>query len=139
MVKPNIYLEHLSLNVLRSLFFILSYYFIFKVYFIDYAITVVPVFSPFPPSASTSLPSSNHPLSSCPWVTHISSLAFPFPILLLTSSCLFCTYLLCFLISVLYPCPPLPTDNPPFDRYIYDSVPVLVVCLVSFCFFRFGC
>ena len=68
------------------------------------------------------------------WVIHISSLASPIPTLLLTSSCLFCTYLLCFLISVLYPCPPLPTDNPPFDRYIYDSVPVLVVCLVCFCF-----
>ena len=47
-----------------------------------------------------SLPSSTqHPhflwqslLSSCPWVMHISSLATPFPILFLTSPCLFCTY-----------------------------------------------
>ena len=32
---------------------------------------------PFPPAID--------PLSSCPWVVHISSLASPFPILLLTS------------------------------------------------------
>ena len=31
-------------------------------------------------------------LHSCLWVVHISSLASPFPILLLTSCCLFCTY-----------------------------------------------
>ena len=30
-------------------------------------------------------------LSSCPWVVHISSLASTFPILFLTSPCLFCT------------------------------------------------
>ena len=33
---------------------------------------------------------------------------------------------------------PLPTDNPPRDLSFCDSVPVLVVCLVCFCF-RFGC
>ena len=28
----------------------------------------------------------------------------------------------------------LPADNPPCDPHFYDSVPVLVVCLVCFCF-----
>ena len=30
---------------------------------------------------------------------------------------------------------PLPGDNLPNNLHIYDSVPVLVVCLVYFCFF----
>ena len=34
---------------------------------------------------------------------------------------------------------PLPTDNPPCDLHFCDVVPVLVVCLVCFCFFRLGC
>ena len=78
------------------------------------------------------------PLSSCPWVVHISSLASETClILLLTSPCLFCTYYLCSLFSV--PLPPLssfhsPTDNPPCDLHFCDSVPILVVCLVCFCF-----
>ena len=88
---------------------------------------------------STLLPSSNlSPLSLCPWVMRVSSLAFPFPILFLTSPCLFCSYPLCFLT----PAPfsplssfPLPADNPPNDPHTYDSVPVLVVCLVCFCFY----
>ena len=29
---------------------------------------------------------------------------------------------------------PLPADNPPNDLHIYDSISVLVVCLVCFCF-----
>ena len=76
-------------------------------------------------------------LSSCPWVIYISSLASPFPILFLPSSCLFCIYHLCFL----FPVPflpfshiPLPTDNPPCELHFCESVPVLVVCLVCFCF-----
>ena len=78
------------------------------------------------------------PFSSCPWILHISSLASPFPILFLTSPCLFCTYHSCILFPV--PFPPfstlhLPTDNPPCDIHFCDSVPVLVVCLVSFWFF----
>ena len=43
--------------------------------------TLYPVL-PFPPAIP--------PLSSCPWVTHISSLALSFPILFLISPCLFC-------------------------------------------------
>ena len=86
-----------------------------------------PVPAPFPPAIS--------PLSSCSWVMHISSLASPFPMLFLTSPCLFWTYQLCFLITAPFlPFSPflLPAGNPPNDLQIYDSVPVLVVCLVCF-------
>ena len=82
-----------------------------------------------------------HPshFSLCPWVIHRSSLASLFPILFLTSPCLSCTYHLCFLFPV--PFPPfsplsLPTDSPPCDAHFCDSVLVLVVCLVCFCFFK---
>ena len=88
-----------------------------------------------------SLPSSTqHPhflwqslLSSCPWVMHISSLATPFPILFLTSPCLFCTYQFVLLNPFTFS-PilsfPLPTDNPSNNLHIYDSVSFLLVCLV---------
>ena len=116
-------------------------------YFIDYAITVVPFFSPLysPPPCTPNPPSSLLPLSSCPWVIHISSLASPFPILFLTSPCQFSTYHLCFLFRVPFPLfclLHLPIDNPPCDFHFSDSVPVLVLlCLfVCFClFFRFSC
>ena len=110
-----------------------------SVYFIDYAITVVPVFPPLPLSTQyhPSLQHSSHPLSSCPWVVHVSSLASPFPILFLTSPCLFCTYHFYFLFPV--PFPPffpflLPADNSPNDLHAYDCVPVLAVCLIYICF-----
>ena len=76
---------------------------IFKVYFIDYAATVVSFPSSFIPLCPESplLPALPTLLSSCSWVVHISSLASPFPILLvLTSPYLFCTYHLCFLFPV---------------------------------------
>ena len=63
------------------------------------------------PVASTALPSSNAPLSSCPWFVSVSSLASSFPILFLTSSCLFCAYQLCFLFPVSFP-PILPPPPP---------------------------
>ena len=92
----------------------------------------------------TTLNAAPHPpgiplLSSCPWVIHISFLASPFLILFLTSPCLFCTHHLCFLSPVPFPplCP-LPTDNPPCHLHFCDSVPVLVVCLVCFCFYFLG-
>ena len=45
----------------------------FKVYFIDYAITVVPVFSPFIQLHHAHPPPCNAtPSGSCPWVVHIS-------------------------------------------------------------------
>ena len=73
----------------------------FKIYFVDQAITVVPFFSPFY-FLTPFLPSFPY-LSSCPWVIHISSLASPFPILFLTSPCLFSTYHLCFLFPIPFP------------------------------------
>ena len=98
-------------------------------------------FLPFIPlHPAPSFPLAFPLLSSCPWVIHISSLASPFPILLLTSPCLCCTYHLCFLFPVPFPSFSPAADNPPGDLHFCDSVPVLVVCLVHFCFcFRFGC
>ena len=93
-------------------------------------------FPPFIPLHPTHpFPPAFPPFSSCPWVIYTSSLAATFPILFLTSSCLFSTYHLCYLFSV--PFPPFspfhsPTDNPPCDLHFCDSVPVLVVCLGFF-------
>ena len=115
--------------------------FIFFDIFIDYAITVVL----FPPHSTPSCPhppSHIPPYSSCPWVILISSLASTFPTLFLPSPCLFSTYCLCYLFSV--PFSPLSPshshiDNPPCDLHFCGFVPVLVVCLVFFCFcFRCG-
>ena len=65
-------------------------------------------------------------LTSCPWVIHINSLASPFPILFLTSPCLFCTDHLYFLFPVPFP-PfsflPLPADNSPCALNSCESVP----------------
>ena len=98
-------------------------------------------FSPiFPPLPGTLISSNITPLpalSSCPWVIHVSSLASTFPILFLTSPCLFCAYHLCFFFPVPFPpfsLSPLPTDNLPCDLHFSDSVPVLVVLLVCPCF-----
>ena len=76
------------------------------------------------------LPRTFLPYSSCPWVIHISSLASLFPILFLTSPCLFSNYHLCYLFSVSSPLAPShsPIDNPPCDLHLYGYVPVLVVC-----------
>ena len=78
------------------------------------------------------------PFSSCPWVIHISSLVCTFPILFLTLPSLFSTYHLCYLFSVPFP-PVSPshscTDNLPCVLHFCDSVPILVVCLVCFCFY----
>ena len=100
------------------------------VYFIDYAITVVPFFSPlYSPLPCTPFPPTFHPfLSSCPWVVHISSLASPFPILFLTSPVYFVPTI--YASYSLYLSPilslPLPANNPPSDLHICDFVPVLV-------------
>ena len=116
---------------------------VFLMYFIDYAVTVVPFFPYLFPSSLHSSPTHITPFSSCPRVIHITSLSSPFPILFLTSPCLFCTYLLRFLIPAPFPSLslfplPLSTDNPLCDLHFCDSVPVLVICLVCFCFcFRF--
>ena len=98
-------------------------------------------FSPlFPSALYLPLPPSFPQLSSCPCVIPVSSLASPFPTLFLTSPCLFSTYHLCFLFPVPFPpysLLPLPIDNPPCDLHFCDSVLVLVVCLVCFCFLFF--
>ena len=86
--------------------------FLFKTYFIDYAIKVSPIFCPFIlPLPCTPQPSRIPPLASCPWVVHIGSLTSLFLIPFLTSSHIFYAYQLCFLFPVpLYPYsfPPLP-------------------------------
>ena len=129
--------------IVKSINLFLYSFITFLMYFIDYAITVVP-FSPFIPLHPVRpVPPAFPSPSSCLWVVHISSLASPFPILFLTSPCLFSTYHLCYLFSVPFPSfSPLHllADNPPCDLHFCDSVPVLVVCLVCFCFcFRFSC
>ena len=99
---------------------------------------ICPTFSPFAPFHQVlPFPPATPSLCSCPWVMHVSSLASPFPILFLTSLCLFCIYHLYFLLPAPFPSffPfPFPDDNPPNDLHAYDSVSVLVVCLVCFCF-----
>ena len=96
-----------------------------------------PPLFPLHPTPS-SIPSS---FSSCPWVIHTSSLVSPFPILFLTSPYSVPTNYASH--SLYLPLPlaphPLPADNPPCDLHFCYSLPVLVVCLVCFCFFRFSC
>ena len=112
-----------------------------NIYFIDYAITVVPFPPPFSPlQPAHSLPHAFSHLSPCPWVINISSLVSTFPTLFSTSPCPFYTYHLCYLLLVPFPLLPLlpfPADNLPCDLHFCDSVLVLVVCLVHcwFCFF----
>ena len=93
-----------------------------------------PNISPFAPVH----PAILSPLSSCPWIMHISSSATPFPILFLTSPCLFCTYQSVLLNRCTFAFSPFlfPTDNPPNDLHIYDSI--CSACLFSL-FFRFNC
>ena len=99
------------------MFRILIYFSFFK-YIFDYVITNVP-FHPYVHGS------------------YISSLVSPFPILFLTSPCLFSTYHLCYIFSVPFPALS-PThshvDNPPCDLHFCDSVPVLLVCLVCLFF-----
>ena len=103
-------------------------------YFIDYAVTVLPFFLPFIPLCPViPLPPSFPHVSSCPWVVHGSSLASPFPILFLTSPVYFVsTIYASYSLYLFSHCPPLclPTDNPPCDLHFCESVPVLFVCLV---------
>ena len=116
---------------------IIVLYSFFKIYFIDYAIIVVPFLPLHSPPPCTPPPTHIPPLSSCSWVIHISSLVSTLPILFLPSPCLFSTYQLCFLFPVLslpFSLLPLPADNPPCDLHFCDYVTVLVVCLVHFWF-----
>ena len=104
------------------------------IYFIVYAITVVPNFplSPIPHHlAPHSLRQSpNH--CPCPWVMHVCSLATLFPMLYFTSPWLFCNYqfvLLNPLTSTPSPHTPFPSGNHQNILRIYDSVSVLLDCL----------
>ena len=74
----------------------IKYHYIFSIYFIDCAITVVPIFSPLSPTlpciAPPDPPAFPSPLSSCPWVIHISSLNFLFSIPFFISPHVFYAY-----------------------------------------------
>ena len=90
-----------------------------------------PIFPPLFPSTLHFLsqhPSFPHPplhtRSSCPWVVHISSSASPFPILFLTSPCLFCAYYLCFLFPV--PFPPFSLSPSPMITHLATSISVIL-------------
>ena len=76
-----------------------------------------PLYFPLP---YTPLPPSFPHLSSCPWVIHISSLASLFPILFLTSPCLFCTYHLCFL---------FPAHFLPFSSFLSPLITLHVISI----------
>ena len=85
--------------------------YLFLIYFIDYAITVVPIFPLLSPLHLVLLfPLAIPHHSSCPWVMYISSLASPFPIVFLTSSILYLPLMLlipCTFFSILSFPPPL--------------------------------
>ena len=105
--------------ILILLFFIIFFY---KKYNLLIILLQLSYFSPlYSCRLAHHLPPAFPHLSSCPWVVHIHSLASPFPILFLTSPCLFCPYHLCFLFPVSFPpfpSLPLPIDNPPFDLHV---------------------
>ena len=82
---------------------------------------------PLPPG--NPIPSSSHPLSSCPWVIHVSSLATPFSMLFLTSPCLFVPANLYFLT----PAPPFPTFSPPLSQVV--TLQMISVSMILFCLF----
>ena len=95
-------------------------------------------FLPFIPPLPCTTPTLQHypspPLSSFPWVVHISSLASLFLILFLTSPPVYFMPTNYASYSLYLPSPilslPLTTDNPPHDLHFSGSVPVLAVCLV---------
>ena len=111
--------------------------------FIDYAITVVP-FAPLHLIPSPTPPPSHIPPLQFMSMGHTYKFfGFYISYTILPSPCLFSTYHLCYLFSVPFPLlspSQSPIDNPPCDLHFCGSIPVLVVCLVFFCFcFRCGC
>ena len=128
-------LTHFKNPLFSILLLVLIFIYLFIFWFCDYS---CPNF--FLPSiplccVPPSLPPAFPHLSSCPWVVHISSLTSPF---------LYYSYLPLFIlwltIMLLIPCklspflPHYPADNPPCDLNFCDSVPLVVVCCVCFCF-----
>ena len=111
---------------------------LFVLKLIDYTITVVPLFPPLPFSTqyhSSLQQYTPHPtLSSCPWVVCASSWASPFPMLLLNSPCLCCSYQLCFLIPVPFP-HFLPSPSQVITLQMISTPMILfLLCLLNFLF-----
>ena len=106
----------------------------FKLYFIVYAFTVVPISLSSPPlSTPHTLKQSYY--CSCPLVIHISSLATPFPILYLHPYAHSVTTNSYFLIPSplnLFPHNPLPSVNHQHALCIHDSISLLLVSSVCF-------
>ena len=94
-------------------------------------------FSPFALLLLLPLPSSIPPLVSCPWVMHgFLGFSISYTILNLPLS-IFCLPFMLPILCTFSPSLPIPADNPPCDLHFCDSsVPVLVFCLVRFCFFK---
>ena len=88
-----------------------------------YSCSIPLLYSPLPCTPS---PTCIPLLSLCPLVVHISSLASPFPILFLTSLCLFCTYHLCY--YSLYLSPHLPQPPPHWKPSMWS--PFLWFCFL---------
>ena len=131
-----IFVSSLSFLIL----FIWVLFFLFLIYFINCTIAVEPLSPLYSPPPSTLFFSSILPhlplfLSmSCTYKFFGFSISYT--ILNLPLS------ILDLQVVVLSPCTfppfssnPFPADNPPCDLHIYDSVPVLVVCLVFGFFF----
>ena len=108
-----------------------------KIYFIVCTIIAVPfsslLYSPLPCT----------PLSPCMSMGHtykFFGFSITHTILNLPLSILYLPYML--FIPCTFSCiflPPLPTDTPPCDLHFCQSVLVLAVRLVCFCFCRFSC
>ena len=109
-----------------------------KIYFIDYAVTVVPTFFylfSFLPSTPPSIQQLPPRFMS---MGHAYKF-FGFSISYILPNLPLCILYLSVMLRNPCACSPifallLPTDNGPYDLHFCDSVPVLVVCLVWLCF-----
>ena len=113
-------IAHVYLIIILSIFYQLCYYSCLN-------------FSPLPPPLGTSLPSNM--FVSIGHAYKFFGFSISYTILNISLSVLYLPIMLlnpCTLSSIFSL--PLPTDNLPYDLHIYDSAPVLVVCLVCFCF-----
>ena len=101
-------------------------------------------YSIFPRLFPSSLNTSSHPHSPSLvyvhgsyiflWLLHFPYYSYPPPVYFIPI--IYASYSL-YLLPLFSPLH-LPADNPPCDLHFCDSVPVVVVCLVCFCF-RFVC
>ena len=113
--------------------------FLKKIFFIAFAITVVPSFPSFPPSTKhLPLPQTIPTPLFMAWVIHINSLATPFPILYFTSPWLFCNSLF----VLLHPLtsspilPHFPQTWKPFQTFSISRILSLFFFLFRFFFFQ---